>query len=50
MENMKQNPNIQNIGELFADLCYYMDTILDDYADKQGKPTKTIDEFLNDKQ
>ncbi|EAR14051.1 hypothetical protein [Robiginitalea biformata] len=39
----------QTLAELFANIGYAFAEICDDFADATGKPTKTIDEFLNDK-
>jgi hypothetical protein len=39
----------ETLAELFTNMAYDIQTICDDFADATGKPTKTIDEFLNEK-
>ena len=35
----------QNMAEIWTDFYHDIQTITDDYADKKGLPTQTIDEY-----
>lgn len=50
---MKKNnytmPAIETMRELFTQFAYDAQEFADNYADKNGLPTDTIDKYLNDK-
>jgi hypothetical protein len=37
----------EDMDQLVADMFYQLDLICDDFADAQGKPTETIDKYLD---